>query len=531
MTDEDFGRPQVGIASAWNELTPCNLPLRRLAQAAKQGARAGGVFPMEFGTISVSDGVAMGHEGMRASLVSREVIADSVETVLHADHLDGLVMVAGCDKSLPGMLMAAARRDVPAVLVYGGAILPGRLNGRDIDIKDVFEAVGAHAAGTLTDAELRAVEVAACPGQGTCAGMYTANTMASAAEAMGISLPASASPPAVDTRRSVHAEQAGRALAGLVDAGIGTRDIITRQALENAAAVIMAVGGSTNAVLHLLAIAHEARVELSLDDFDRIGRRVPHIVDSRPHGRFLMSDIDRAGGIPTVMRSLLEADLLHGDALTVTGRTVADNLDALGDVPGPDGQVIRPLHEPIHADGGVAVLHGSMAPDGAIVKSAGLDSDRFEGTARVFDGEEDAMAHVLQRRLRPGDVIVIRYEGPRGSPGMPEMLAVTAAVKGAGYGEDVALVTDGRFSGATHGLCVGHVTPEATHGGPIALVEDGDPVVVDVRARVLDLSVDDAVLRRRRADLQHPPPRYTGGVLDKYAALFGSASQGAVTTR
>jgi dihydroxy-acid dehydratase len=529
MTEEDFGKPQVGVATSWNEVTPCNLPLQRLAQRAKEGIRASGGFPIEFTTIAVSDGISMGHEGMRASLVSREVIADSVETVMHAERLDAMVTFAGCDKSLPGMVMAAARLDLPAVFFYGGTILPGRYRGRDIDIKDVFEAVGARAAGTIDDAELHEIESRACPTEGSCGGMYTANTMAAAMEALGMSLPGSASPPAVDPRREALAEESGRAVVALLQREIHARQIITREALENALAVVMAIGGSTNAVLHLLAIAHEARVELGLADFDRIGRRVPHIVDSRPHGRFLMTDIDRVGGIPVVMRTLLDAGLLHPDALTVTGRTIAENLDSLGDIPAPDGEVIRPLGRPIHADGGLAILHGSLAPRGAVVKIAGLDDLRFEGTARVFDGEQEAMDYVLDRRLVPGDVIVIRYEGPKGGPGMREMLAVTAAVKGVGRGGDVALLTDGRFSGATHGLCVGHVAPEAVDGGPIALIADGDPIVLDVPERRIDLLVDEDELERRRGGLKHPEPRYASGVLAKYARLVSGAERGAIT--
>ena len=528
MTEEDFGKPQVGVASSWNEVTPCNLPLQRLARIAKEGVREAGGFPIEFNTIAVSDGISMGHEGMRASLVSREVIADSVETVMHAERLDAMVTFAGCDKSLPGMVMAAARIDLPAVFLYGGTIMPGRLDGRDIDIKDVFEAVGARAAGTIDDEQLHAVEANACPGEGSCGGMYTANTMASAIEALGMSLPGSASPPAIDARREDLARRSGEAVLPLLEADLRPRRIITKASLENAIAVVMAVGGSTNAVLHLLAIAAEARVDLDLADFDRIGRRVPHLVDSRPHGRFLMSDIDAVGGVPVVMKMLLDAGVLHGDCLTVTGKTVAENLAAL-DPRNPDGDVIRSFDNPIHADGGIAVLRGSMAPTGAIVKVAGLDAERFEGTARVFDGEQAAMEYVLANRLVAGDVIVIRYEGPKGGPGMREMLAVTAAVKGVGHGGDVALVTDGRFSGATHGLCVGHVTPEALDGGPIALVADGDRIVLDVPSRRIDLEVDEAELARRAAGLKHPEPRYTTGVLAKYAKLVSGAETGAVT--
>ena len=528
MTEADFGKPQVGIATSWNEVTPCNLPLRRLAQHSKQGVRDAGGFPIEFNTIAVSDGISMGHEGMRASLVSREVIADSVETVMHAERFDAMVTFAGCDKSLPGMAMAAARLDLPAVFLYGGTIMPGRYDGRDIDIKDVFEAVGARAAGTIDDEQLQAIEANACPGEGSCGGMYTANTMASAMEALGLSLPGSASAPAIDPRREDFARRSGKAVLRLLEADLRPRRIITKQSLENAIAVVMAIGGSTNAVLHLLAIAYEARVELSLADFDRVGRRVPHIVDSRPHGRFLMSDIDQVGGVPVVMRELAESGLLHLDELTVTGNTVGENLDALAPAP-PDGDVVRPVDRPIHADGGIAVLHGSLAPAGAIVKVAGIDTPTFDGAARVFDGEAAAMDAVIGRTIRPGDVIVIRYEGPKGGPGMREMLAVTAALKGIGRGADVALLTDGRFSGATHGLCVGHVAPEALDGGPIALVADGDRLTLDVPTRRIDLHVDEPELERRRRGLKHPDPRYTTGVLAKYARLVSGAERGAVT--
>jgi dihydroxy-acid dehydratase len=529
MTDEDWGKPQIGIASSWNEVTPCNLPLARLARMAKEGVHAAGGYPIEFVTIAVSDGISMGTEGMRASLVSREIIADSVEAVMHAERFDGMVTFAGCDKSLPGMVMAAARLDLPAVFLYGGTILPGQLNGRRIDLVDVFEAVGARAAGRIDDAELYGIEANACPTEGSCGGMYTANTMSSAIEALGMCLPGSASPPAVDRRRGEFARRSGEAVVALLERDIRPRHIITRQSLENAIAVVMAIGGSTNAVLHLLAIANEARVELSLDDFDRIGRQVPHVVDARPHGRFVMTDIDRIGGIPVVMRMLLDAGHLHGDCLTVTGRTVAENLEALGQIPAPDGDVVRPLDQPIHADGGLAVLRGSLAPQGAIVKIAGLDNEAFDGIARVFDSEQAALEYTLHGRLVPGDVIVIRYEGPKGGPGMREMLACTAAVKGVGRGSDVALITDGRFSGGTHGLCVGHVSPEAVDGGPIALIADGDPISIDVPNRRLDLHVANDELERRRASLKHPPPRYPTGVLAKYAKLVSGAEFGAVT--
>lgn len=530
MTDEDFTKPQVGIASSWNEVTPCNLPLDRLAKQAKMGVQEAGGFPLEFTTVAVSDGIAMGHEGMRASLVSREVIADSVETVMHAERLDGMVTFAGCDKSLPGMVMAAVRLDVPAVFCYGGSILPGQLDGQDVQIQNVFEAVGAHARGELDDAGLAAVERAACPGEGACAGMFTANTMASALEALGISLPGSAAPPATDRRRDELARRSGSAVLGLLERGITARQVVTRKALENAIAVVMTVGGSTNAVLHLLAIAREAEVGLAIDDFDRIGRQVPHIADTKPAGRYLMADLDRVGGIPVVMRELLEGGMLHGDALTVTGRTVAENLAEL-DPSAPDGQVVRRLDSPIHADGGIAILRGSLAPDGAVVKVAGMTPEQatFQGPARVFDEEAAAMEAVLTGAIDDGQVIVIRWEGPAGGPGMREMLAVTAAVKGAGLGESVALITDGRFSGATHGLCIGHVAPEAADGGPIALVEDGDPIRIDVPSRSVDVLVDDATLAGRRGSWEPREPRYTRGVLAKYAATVGSAADGATT--
>jgi dihydroxy-acid dehydratase len=529
MTDADWDKPQVGVASSWNEVTPCNVPLDRLAKRAKVGVRDAGGFPLEFVTIAVSDGISMGHEGMRASLVSREVIADSVETVMHAERFDALVTFAGCDKSLPGMLMAAARLNLPSVFLYGGSILPGRgAHGEALDIVSVFEAVGARAAGRLSDDELSLIEHNACPTAGSCAGMFTANTMAAVSEALGMALPGSASAPAVDRRRDDLAYESGRAVVRLLELGIRPRQILTKEAFENAIAVVMALGGSTNAVLHLLAIANEARVELSLDDFDRVGRRVPHIADTKPHGRYHMVDVDRVGGIPVVTRELLEAGLLHGGCLTVTGRTLADNLAVLGP-PAPDGDVIHPLSEPIHADGGIAILRGALAPDGSVVKVAGLDVERFEGIARVFDGEDGAMDAILAGSIEPGTVVVIRYEGPKGGPGMREMLAVTGAMKGAGRGADCALLTDGRFSGGTHGFCIGHVAPEAVDGGPIAFVADGDRIVIDVPARSIHLDVDDVQLARRRGEWKLPEPRYTTGVLAKYARLVTGADHGAVT--
>ncbi len=528
MTDADWGKAQVGVASSWNEVTPCNLPLDRLAKRAKQGVRDAGGFPIEFVTIAVSDGISMGHEGMRGSLVSREIIADSVECVMHAERLDALVTFAGCDKSLPGMLMAAARLNLPSVFLYGGSILPGHYKDQALDIVSVFEAVGACAAGTLTLNELGEIEKRACPTEGSCAGMFTANTMASISEAIGMALPGSAAPPAVDRRRDDYAYDSGRAVMRLLELDLRPRQIMTKAAFENAIAVTMALGGSTNAVLHLLAMAHEARVELELEDFNRIGARVPHLADMKPHGKYHMVDLDRIGGVPVVMQLLLDAGVLHGECLTVTGKTVAENLAELAS-PAPDGDVVRPFSQPIHVQGGIAVLRGSLAPQGAVVKVAGIDTMRFDGRARVFDGEQGALDAILAGHIEPGDVVVIRYEGPKGGPGMREMLAVTGAMKGAGRGADAALVTDGRFSGGTHGFCVGHVAPEAVDGGPIALIEDGDRIVIDAAAHTIDLLVDDETLGRRRADWKLPEPRYTSGFLAKYARLARGAETGAIT--
>ena len=532
MGDEDFAKPQIGVASSWNEITPCNLSLDRLSNAAKEGVFEAGGFPMKFGTISVSDGIAMGHEGMHFSLVSREIIADSVETVMQAERMDAMVLLAGCDKSLPGMMMAAARLDLAAVFIYAGSILPGWAkmsdgSEREVTIIDAFEAVGACARGLMSREDVDAIERAICPGEGACGGMYTANTMASAGEALGLSLPGSAAPPATDRRRDGFARQSGQAVVELLRRGITTRDILTKEAFENAIAVVMAFGGSTNAVLHLLAIAHEAEVELSLADFNRIGARVPHLADVKPFGSHVMNDVDRIGGVPVVMKALLDAGLLHGDCLTVTGKTMAENLAHI-DPPDPDGKVLRALSNPIHPTGGITILHGSLAPEGAVVKSAGFDSDVFEGTARVFDGERAAMDALEDGTITAGDVVVIRYEGPKGGPGMREMLAITGAIKGAGLGKDVLLLTDGRFSGGTTGLCVGHVAPEAVDGGPIAFLADGDRIRLDVANQKLDVLVDAAEFDSRKAGFTPPPPRYTRGVLAKYCKLVGSAAQGAV---
>ncbi len=528
MTDDDWDKPQIGVASSWNEVTPCNMPLSRLAKRSKEGVRQAGAYPFEFVTIAVSDGISMGHEGMRASLVSREVIADSVETMMHAERFDGMVTLAGCDKSLPGMLMAAARLNLPTVFLYGGTILPGQVRDQALDIVSVFEAVGAHAVDALSDEELSLIEHNACPTEGSCAGMFTANTMASIAEAMGMSLPGSSSAPAVDRRRDDAAFASGQAVVKLLEAGIRPRHIMTKDAFENAIAVTMALGGSTNAVLHLLAIANEARVELELGDFNMVAARVPHLADTKPHGKYHMSDLDRIGGVPVVMAELLDAGLLHGDCVTVTGKTVAENLAALAP-PAPDGKVVHPMSEPIHAQGGIAILTGSLAPKGAVVKVAGLDELTFDGTARVFDGEDKAMEAITAGSIEPGTVVVVRYEGPKGGPGMREMLAITGAMKGVGRGGDCALVTDGRFSGGTHGFCIGHVAPEAVDGGPIALVADGDRIVIDVNTHSIELQVPDDELARRRNDLKHPEPRYTTGVLAKYAKLVTGAERGAVT--
>ena len=532
MEDEDFAKPQIGIASSWNEITPCNLSLDRLARAAKEGVHAAGGFPMQFGTISVSDGISMGHEGMHFSLVSREIIADSVEAVMQAERLDGMVNFAGCDKSLPGMIMAAARLDVASVFVYAGSILPGhaRLSDgseRDVTIIDAFEAVGACARGLMSREDVDTIERAICPGEGACGGMYTANTMASAIEAMGMSLPGSSAPPAVDRRRDGYARRSGEAVVELIRQGITARDIITRPALENAITTVMALGGSTNAVLHLLAIAHEAGVPLEMEDFHRIGSKVPLLADLKPFGRYVMSDVDRVGGIPVVLRALLDAGLLHGDCLTVTGKTMAENL-AVIDPPDPDGEILRASQDALAPTGGITILSGSLAPQGAVVKNAGVPVDVFEGTARVFEREQAAMDALEDGTIQAGDVIIIRYEGPKGGPGMREMLMITGAIKGAGLGKDVLLITDGRFSGGTTGLCVGHVSPEAVDGGPIGLMRSGDRVRIDVRERTLDLLVDEDELVRRRAEFTPLPPRYERGVLAKYARLVGSASRGAV---
>jgi len=530
LTDDDWEKPQIGVASSWNEITPCNMSIRRLTAAAKEGVRSAGGVALEFGTITVSDGISMGHEGMRASLVSREIIADSVEAVMHGERLDGLVATGGCDKSMPGMMMAIARLNLPAVFIYNGSTLPGYLNGQALDITSVFEAIGACAAGTITEDELHAIERNACPGEGACGGMFTANTMSSIGEALGLSLPGSASPPAVDRRREDDARRAGEAVVNMLRLGMRPRDILTKKAFENAIALTNALGGSTNAVLHLLAIAAEAGVPLELDDFNRIAARVPHIADMKPGGKFHMTDLDRIGGVPVVLKHLLDAGLLHGDVMTCTGRTMAENLAEINP-PEPDGVVVHPLDAPINAEGGILVLRGSLAPQGSVVKVAGLSQEQrlFEGTARVFDGEDGAMAAIMAGEITPQTVLVIRYEGPKGGPGMREMLAITGALKGAGRGYDCALITDGRFSGGTWGFCIGHVAPEAVDGGPIAFVRDGDRIRIDVGQLALDLLVSDEELAARRQGWTPNPPRYTTGILGKFARLAQGAEKGAIT--
>ena len=530
LTDDDWDKPQVGIASSWNEITPCNLSLRRLAEAAKDGVQRSGGIGLEFGTITVSDGISMGHEGMRASLVSREIICDSVEAVVHAERLDGVVVLGGCDKSMPGMMMSIARLDLPGIFVYNGSTLPGYLNGKALDVTSVFEAIGACAAGTISEDELHAIESNACPGEGACGGMFTANTMSSIGEALGLSLPGSASPPAVDRRREDDARRAGEAVINMLKIGLRPHDILTKGAFENAITLANALGGSTNAVLHLLAIANEARVDIELADFNRIAARVPHFADMKPGGKFHMTDLDRIGGVPVVLKHLLEEGLLHGDEVTVTGKTMAENLAEI-DPPAPDGTVVYPISQPINPEGGLNILTGSLAPMGSVVKVAGLTEDQrtFEGPARVFDGEDGAMAAVMGGEIQPGTVIVIRYEGPKGGPGMREMLAITGALKGVGRCADCALITDGRFSGGTWGFCIGHVAPEAVDGGPIAFVQDGDIIRIDVPTLGLDLLVDEEELARRREGWTPNEPRYTTGVLGKYARLAQGAEKGAIT--
>ena len=527
MQDEDFAKPQIGIASSWNEITPCNLSLDRLAKASKKGVIEAGGFPMQFGTISVSDGISMGHEGMHFSLVSREVIADSVETVMQAERLDGMVTFAGCDKSLPGMMMAAARMDVASVFVYAGSTMPGKVDGRDVTIIDAFEAVGACARGLISEEEVDKIERAICPGEGACGGMYTANTMAAVGEAIGLSLPGSASPPSIDRRRDDYAIKSGAAVVELIRQGITTRQILTKKAFENAITVVMALGGSTNAVLHLLAIAHEAEVDLTLEDFHRVGSKVPLLGDLKPFGKYVMTDVDKVGGIPVILRALLDAGLLHGDCLTVTGKTMAENLKDVNP-PDADGEILKAVKNPLAVSGGITILKGTLASDGAVCKTAGVGVDVFEGPAKVFEREQAAMDALENGSIVAGDVVVIRYEGPKGGPGMREMLMITGAIKGAGLGKTVLLITDGRFSGGTTGLCVGHVAPEAVDGGAIAFVKNGDRVRIDTQKRTLDLLVDEKEMNERKKNFKPIPHKYRRGVLAKYSKLVGSAAKGAV---
>ena len=527
MQDEDFKKAQIGIASSWNEITPCNLSLDRLAKASKKGVTAAGGFPMQFGTISVSDGISMGHEGMHFSLVSREIIADSVEAVMQAERLDGMVTFAGCDKSLPGMMMAAARLDVASVFVYAGSIMPGKVDGRDVTIIDAFEAVGACARGLISQEEVDKIERAICPGEGACGGMYTANTMAAVGEAIGLSLPGSASPPSIDRRRDDYAVKSGAAVVELIRSGITTRQILTKKAFENAITIVMALGGSTNAVLHLLAIAHEAEVDLTLEDFQRVGAKVPLLGDLKPFGKYVMTDVDRVGGIPVMLKALFDAGLIHGDCLTVTGKTMAENLKDIAP-PDPDGEILKAVKNPMSLGGGITILNGSLSPEGSVCKTAGIGVDVFEGPAKVFEREQQAMDALENGSIVAGDVVVIRYEGPKGGPGMREMLMITGAIKGAGLGKSVLLLTDGRFSGGTTGLCVGHVAPEAVDAGPIAFVKNGDRIRIDTKNRTLDLLVDQNEMTERRKNFKPLPHKYRRGVLAKYSKLVGSAAKGAV---
>ena len=526
LGDEEIARPFIGVAHTWNEAVPCNFHLNRLASRAKEGVREAGGTAREFVTIAVGDGVAMGHEGMKTSLISREVIADSVELMTLGHRYDALVTIAGCDKSLPGMIMAMARLNLPAIFVYGGTILPGNFEGRDVTIQDVFEGVGAYSAGTMSEDQLRELEVCACPGEGSCAGLYTANTMASLGEALGVSLPGSATVPAVDPRRYQVCHDAGKSVLTLLENGIKPKDILTHSALENAVTVLSSLGGSTNAVLHLLSIAHEADVELKLEDFDRISQRTPHIVDLRPGGRYVMADLDKVGGLPRIMKKLLDAGLLDGDALTVTGNTIKQNMTQFQFHDQVD--IVRTVEQPISPNGGLAVLKGNIAPDGCVVKVAGVKHLQHTGSARVFDCEEDAFATIMKKNIRPGDVLLIRYEGPKGGPGMREMLAVTSALLGQGLGDQIALVTDGRFSGATHGLMVGHVAPEAAVGGPLAVIRDGDEVTIDISNRRLDCNISEEEMQTRLSTWKAQPPKYHSGAIAKYARLVSSAAQGAI---
>ncbi|MFP6635934.1 MAG: dihydroxy-acid dehydratase, partial [Dehalococcoidia bacterium] len=515
LTSDDMDKPFIAIANLASDVTPCNVHLDRLADTAKEGVRQADGVPFKFGTITISDGISMGTEGMKASLVSREVIADSIEVVTFGERMDGLITVAGCDKNMPGCMMAIARLNVPALFIYGGSIMPGNYLGKDVNIQDVFEAVGSYANGDMTREQLHDLECVACPGEGSCAGLFTANTMSTAIEVMGMSLPGDASIPAIDPRKDEETLLAGRTLMRLLEEDLRPRDILTRQAFENAITVVVAMGGSTNAVLHLMAIAKEAQVELSLQDFDRISRSTPYITDMRPAGQFVMADLDRVGGVPLVVKRLLQAGLLHGDAMTITGKTLRQNVEAFETV--DDQSIVVPIEQPRSPTGGLAILYGNLAPDGAVIKVAGHQEKVYQGPARVFNQEQAAFQAIQRKEIKPGDIVIIRYEGPKGGPGMQEMLGVTGALIGQGLGDDVALVTDGRFSGASHGPMVGHVTPEAAVGGPIGLLEEGDIVTLDIPARQLNVKLTEEEFSDRRAKFQPIPPNYTTGVLAKYA--------------
>jgi len=528
LTDEDMGKPFVSVANLASDVTPCNIHLDRLSHKVKDGLRDAGAVPFLFGTITISDGISMGTEGMKASLVSREVIADSIETVVFGESMDGVIAVAACDKNMPGTLMAMARLNLPSIFVYGGAILPGQYKGKDINVQDMFEAIGTYSQGKLSLEELIAMEKVACPGEGACAGMFTANTMAAAIEAMGMSTPGSSSIPAIDPRNVEVAFESGHLLFNLLKKDIKARDIITRESLENAITVVLAMGGSTNAVLHLLAIAHEASVPLTIDDFDRLSRRTPYLTDLRPSGKYVMADMDKVGGVPTIMKELLNKGLLNGDALTVTGKTISENLAKFSST--PDNQVIHPISSPRSPTGGLIILKGNLAPEGAVLKVSGSKSLNHTGPARVFDGERAAFEAVTTGQIKDGDVVVIRYEGPKGGPGMQEMLAVTGAIMGQDIKNNILLMTDGRFSGASHGPMIGHVAPEAAVGGPIAMIHEGDIITMDVESRILNVNITDEELNERKKHWTSPEPKYTHGVMAKYAKLVTSASQGAVTT-
>jgi dihydroxy-acid dehydratase len=528
LTDEDFNKPLIGVASTWSEITPCNVHINRLAEKVKEGVRVGGGAPQIFGTITVSDGISMGTEGMKFSLPSREVIADSIELVANAQRFDGVVAIGGCDKNMPGCLMALARLNIPSIFVYGGTILPGVCRGQDVDIVSVFEAVGQYSAGKISREQLKEVEVSAIPGAGSCGGMYTANTMASAIEALGMCLPGSSSMPAVTARKAQDCYEAGQMVIQLIERQITPQHILTKAAFENAITLVMALGGSTNAVLHLIAIARAIDVPLGIDDFTRIGAQVPHLADLKPGGKYVMADLDRAGGVQAVMKLLLKAGLLNGDVLTVTGKTMAENLASAPDL-AEGQQIVRSLDNPFHSSGPLVILKGNLAPEGAVCKIAGLKSTKHHGPARVFNSEEETFDAIMKHQIQHGDVIVIRYEGPKGGPGMREMLAVTAALIGQGYGETVGLITDGRFSGGTHGMVVGHIAPEAQVGGPIAIVQDGDMITIDADKNQLSVELSDEEIAQRLASWHAPAPKYTKGVMGKYVKLVASASEGAVT--